>query len=103
MRISFNNWPLRYKISLLIMTVFFTAFIFLSIFIYNYSKQEFDTTAQNQIKLISRVLGESNSATILFKDTDAAQKSLGKAHLIKELTQVEIFRSGFGIGCKTSS
>ncbi|MCD6366931.1 MAG: response regulator [Bacteroidales bacterium] len=72
------------------MTVFLAAFIFLSIFIYNYSKQEFDATAKNQIKLISNVLGESNSAAILFKDVDAAKKSLGIAHLIKELTQVEI-------------
>ena len=90
MRISFNNWSIKYKITLLITTVFLMAFIGLSVFIYYYSKQEFDTNAQNQIKLISRVLGESNSAAILFKDADAAKKSLGIAHLIQELTQVEI-------------
>jgi len=90
MRINFNNWAIRYKITLLIMAVFLAAFIFFSIFIYNYNKQEFYTTTQNQIKLISNVLGENNSAAILFKDVNAGQQSIRFAHLIKGLTQIEI-------------
>jgi len=90
MKINFNNWAIRYKITLLIMSVFLITFIFLSIFIYSYSKKNFYATTQNQIKLISNVLGESNSAAILFKDVNAGQQSIRFAHLIKGLTQIEI-------------
>ncbi len=90
MKINFNNWAIKYKITLLIISVFLATFIFLSIFIYNYSKQEFYTSTQNQIKIISNVLGESNSAAILFKDINAGQQSIRFAHLIKGLSQIEI-------------
>ncbi len=90
MRINFNNWSIKYKITLLITSVFLITFVSLSIFIYYYSRKEFYANAKNQIKLIGRVFGESNNAAILFKDNAAAEKSLSIAHLIKELTQIEI-------------
>ena len=93
MRINFNDLSIRNKIILLITSVFFIAFISLSVFIYFYSKKELKTSTQNQIKLLSRILGESNSAAILFNDTAGARKSLKSIHLIKELTQVSILDS----------
>lgn len=90
MRINFNNWSIKYKITSLITIVFLIAFVSLSYFIYQFSKNEFYSSAQNQIKLISRVLGESNTATILFRDSTEAKKTLMFANLIEALTQAEI-------------
>ena len=92
MKLNFNNLSLKYKITLMIMVVFFIIFVTLSMFLYIFSKKEFYASALNDVKMIGYIIGENNVAALVFDDSDFAKRSLKPLKSIPELVNVDIVK-----------
>ncbi|PLX06920.1 MAG: hypothetical protein C0594_06560 [Marinilabiliales bacterium] len=72
----FKDWSIRVKIILIILSVTSIALILSALIFSVFDKSEFNNERKNDLEIMAKMIGNYNTAALIFKDKSAANESL---------------------------
>ncbi|MBN1250891.1 MAG: response regulator [Bacteroidales bacterium] len=88
-----NNLSIRIKIIILIVVISTINIVFASFSYFSYDKKDYYKEIIDKLNILSDIIGESNSATMLFKDYKIANEYISSLKVDKNILQANIFLS----------